>query len=256
MRRLVIRPGAIGDTILAFPAMEHLRADYTEVWVRSEVAPLVTFADRVRALSTTGIYMIEIDPPAPVISALASFDEIWSWYGTGNPEFRAAVRQFPFRFLDALPGDGGEHAADFFAGQTGAPRPARPRIPIVAPEVHGAQVLHPYSGGARKNWPFECFVELARRSKFEWAHERYENLADLAEWLAGASVYVGNDSGITHLAAAVGIPVVALFGPTDPAIWAPRGDRIRVLHQQPIETIRVKSVERAIAEVLAKPAGS
>jgi ADP-heptose:LPS heptosyltransferase len=42
-------------------------------------------------------------------------------------------------------------------------------------------------------------------------------------------VYIGNDSGISHLAAAAGAPVVALFGPTDPAVWAPRGPRVRIL---------------------------
>ncbi len=47
-------------------------------------------------------------------------------------------------------------------------------------------------------------------------------------WLARASLYIGNDSGITHLAAAVGTPVLAMFGPTDPAVWAPRGPNVRV----------------------------
>jgi ADP-heptose:LPS heptosyltransferase len=41
-------------------------------------------------------------------------------------------------------------------------------------------------------------------------------------------LYVGNDSGITHLAAAVGTPVLALFGPTDPKIWGPRGAHVRI----------------------------
>ena len=56
-----------------------------------------------------------------------------------------------------------------------------------------------------------------------------ENLYELGTWLATAAVYVGNDSGISHLAAAVGTPVITLFGPTDPAIWAPRGVRVTVL---------------------------
>jgi ADP-heptose:LPS heptosyltransferase len=41
-------------------------------------------------------------------------------------------------------------------------------------------------------------------------------------------MYIGNDSGITHLAAAVGTPVLALFGPTNPEVWAPRGPHVRV----------------------------
>ena len=58
---------------------------------------------------------------------------------------------------------------------------------------------------------------------------RIDNLYELGSWLATARLYIGNDSGITHLAAAVGVPVAAIFGPTDPVVWAPRGDRVRVV---------------------------
>jgi ADP-heptose:LPS heptosyltransferase len=54
----------------------------------------------------------------------------------------------------------------------------------------------------------------------------------LARWLARARLYAGNDSGITHLAAAVGTPVLALFGPTNPEVWAPRGPNVRVVRWQ------------------------
>src|SRR4029453_7883602 len=47
--------------------------------------------------------------------------------------------------------------------------------------------------------------------------------------LAHAGIYVGNDSGVTHLAAAFGAPTVALFGPSDAAIYSPVGDRVRVV---------------------------
>ena len=40
---------------------------------------------------------------------------------------------------------------------------------------------------------------------------------------------MGNDSGVTHLAAAAGAPTVALFGATDPGVWAPIGSRVRVV---------------------------
>jgi heptosyltransferase III len=47
--------------------------------------------------------------------------------------------------------------------------------------------------------------------------------------MAGAKLFVGNDSGLAHLAALVGIPTVAIFGPTDPVRWAPRGPHCKVL---------------------------
>ena len=73
---------------------------------------------------------------------------------------------------------------------------------------------------------------------------RFQNLDELACWLASARVYIGNDSGITHLAAAVGVPVVAVFGPTDPIVWAPRGERVRVVSGGNLEEIEVEQVLR------------
>ncbi len=80
-----------------------------------------------------------------------------------------------------------------------------------------------------------------------------EDLYHLASWLARARIYIGNDSGITHLAAAAGAPVVALFGPTDPSVWAPRGDRVRIVATQrpgePMERIALQRVTEAVSKV-------
>jgi ADP-heptose:LPS heptosyltransferase len=80
---------------------------------------------------------------------------------------------------------------------------------------------------------------------------RYENLYELAGWLASARVFIGNDSGITHLAAAVGTPVVAIFGPSDPAVWAPRGARVSVVSGR-LEEISVDAVLDSMQLVTAK----
>jgi ADP-heptose:LPS heptosyltransferase len=47
-----------------------------------------------------------------------------------------------------------------------------------------------------------------------------------------SSLYLGNDSGITHLAAACNTPTIALFGPTDPNIWGPQGPKVTVVPWQ------------------------
>ena len=103
MRRLLIRPGAIGDTLLSFPALEALRASYTEVWCREEIVPLVRFADHVESIGRTGIDGAEWS--GRLRDRLASFDEIVSWYGANRDEFRAALAQVNprVRFLAALP---------------------------------------------------------------------------------------------------------------------------------------------------------
>ena len=54
-------------------------------------------------------------------------------------------------------------------------------------------------------------------------------LDKLAYLYGCASLYIGNDSGPTHLAAATGIPTIALFGPTDPAVWGPVGKQVYIV---------------------------
>ncbi len=238
MRRLLIRPGAIGDCLLTFPAMEALRADYTEVWISRPAVSLVRFADHVRAISDTRLDLVGL-AETPALDELARFDEIVSWYGSNQDHFREAVAGLPFQFFPALP-----------------PPPGIPRIPVPAlPRMR--IVVHPFSAGPSKNWPLEKFREVASRLGAEFAVNpdgapRIPDLYALACWLRGARLFIGNDSGITHLAAAVGTPVVALFGPTDPAIWAPRTPRRRVLQAQPVSSISVEDVLDAARGLLAR----
>jgi len=249
MRRLAIRPGAIGDFIVSLPALECLQADYYEVWPASHNAPLVRFADRVRGIASTGLDLLAVsEPPPQLIEDLRSFDSIVSWYGANRPEFRQEVARLglPFTFFPALPPEGaGDHAADFYLAQARTLSPCRsdgiPRIACNELREDFA-VIHPFSGSARKNWPLENFRKLARQLEagmpVHWCAGpddppleravRIDDLYDLARWLARARLYVGNDSGITHLAAAVGTPVLALFGPTDPAVWGPRGEHVQI----------------------------
>ena len=63
--------------------------------------------------------------------------------------------------------------------------------------------------------------------KPEWV--RFDDLYELACWLRGARVFVGNDSGISHLAASVGTPVGVYFRTTDPRVWAPRGHSVNLI---------------------------
>ncbi len=272
MRRLLIRPGGIGDVIAWLPALESLSTSYTEVWVPGPLKPLVRCADRVEAISATGLDSFGIPgrQAAPgLIQKLAGFDSIVSWYGTGWEEFRLAVEalSLPFHFFPALPPpDGPEHAVDYFLAQAksiGGRKVANaPRIECCAKRCEFA-VIHPFSGSRRKNWPLERFRqvgrELSRRLPVAWCAgpeenleeaTRFEDLYELACWLASARLYIGNDSGITHLAAAVGTPVVALFGATNPRVWSPRGPRVRVVSAPSMENIGVEDVIETVSEIL------
>ena len=254
-RRLIIRPGAIGDFILTLPAMEFLKTDYVEVWAASQNLPLARFAHRTRSIAATGLDILEFAPSEKLQAETRHFDSIISWYGTNRPEFRSVVQGLPFQFFTAIPPDDcPTHAADYFAAQAGCPVPAIPRIECPRRDA-GFAVIHPFSGSPRKCWPLNRYQELARRLErhmpVRWCAGpedplpgavRIDDLYELACWLATARVCIGNDSGITHLAAAVGTPVVALFGPTDPRVWAPRGPQVQVIAHSVLEDISVDEV--------------
>lgn len=279
MRRLLIRPGAIGDFLLSLPALQCLRAGYTEVWAASRNLPLARFASRARSIQATGLDLLGlpgVTPPAGLIGELRTFDSIVSWYGSARPDFRMAVSDLglPFDFLPALPETGVPlHASDFYmqhaAAISGHTAEAIPRLECPHRDEEFV-AIHPFSGSARKNWPLDRYRKLAEllnpqmpvrwilepgaaRIDVEDTEPPTEDLYRVACRLACARLYIGNDSGITHLAAAAGTRVLALFGPTDPARWAPRGDGVTVLTTpEGEESMESISLERVAAAALGR----
>ena len=116
-------------------------------------------------------------------------------------------------------------------------------------------VVSPGSGGRHKCWPIERYADiveevvalglqavvalgpaeqhLADHSLLRASNDvrivQPPDLVRLAGLLQSADLYLGNDSGPSHIAAAVGVPSVVLFGPTDPDLWAPRGRSVEVI---------------------------
>ncbi len=251
IRRLLIRPGAIGDFILSLPAMESLRADYTEVWCAGQNVALARFADCARSIVSVGLDRLGLLNAGDVIEKLRGFDSIVSWYGANRPDFGELTRDLglPIRFLPALP-DGTVHAVDFYNDQArslGAARPSRfPALTWLAgptgPATRKFAVLHPFASSAAKRAPMDWFQAAAERLSgvmpVDWlcgpeerlaGAVRIDDLYELTCWLRGARIFVGNDSGISHLAAAAGTPVIVWFGPTNPRVWAPRGPAVHVV---------------------------
>jgi len=246
IRRLLIRPGAIGDFILSLPALESLRADKTEVWCAERNVPLARFADSAQSIVASGLDRLGLLPAEDVIERLRRFDSVISWYGTNRPEFRDLTEKLglPFQFLPALPSGAG-HAVEFYneqARQLGAKAKSRfPEIRCPAKERTFA-AIHPFASNQAKRAPLAVFEAAAKRlaetMPVHWlagpeehmeGAVRIENLYELACWLRGARIFVGNDSGISHLAAAVGTPVQAFFRTTDPRVWAPRGPTVNTV---------------------------
>jgi ADP-heptose:LPS heptosyltransferase len=140
------------------------------------------------------------------------------------------------------------HTAEHLASAMfwiGVPTAAIPRATLSAkprsPVTGGYAVLHPFASRPDKAWPVERFLAIAdrlrERSGLEPVfvagpqddaqpfakHRTLVNapLADVKDLLAGAQLFLGNDSGPAHVAAAFGVPVVVLFGPSNPVTWAP-----------------------------------
>ena len=259
MRRLLIRPGAIGDCIVSFPALKHVSVRFTELWISSPVVPLIRFAEVVRPLAATGIDMVGIDDlemPDYVREKLLAFDSVVSWYGSNRPEFRRALEALgvPCTFHLALPpSEYCGQVIDFFSVQVGAPEGLIPQIETKPVQRRESVILHPFSGSLSKNWPLCLFRQLAAQlpCDVEWTAgpeddlpeaTRFDNLAELADWIAGARLYIGNDSGITHLAAATGVPTLALFGPASMDTWMPRGPNVTVLRTDALESLSAEAV--------------
>ncbi len=141
-----------------------------------------------------------------------------------------------------------------------------------------AIAIHIGSGSPRKNWPAERWASLidafpathpilviagesdaeslaaVRRISTKSNVHFLENLPlpVLAAVLSRSRLFLGHDSGISHIAAATGVPCVLLFGPTDPAIWAPAGDHVRILRSESrkLHDIELESVRRIADSLL------
>ena len=146
------------------------------------------------------------------------------------------------------------------------------------PRAHdpaGPVVVHPGSGSATKNWPVERWVEWisavdrpvrlilgeVELEKFPSKHldalrkaaaetREPRTYVELLETLTGASAYAGHDSGPTHLSAIMGLPTLALFGPTDPAVWSPTGPRVQCLRADPLSGLGVAAVSEAMNRLI------
>jgi ADP-heptose:LPS heptosyltransferase len=217
------------------------------------------------------------DAAGPLAEALRTCDAAIAY--TRSPEVVAALAARAQRLIVRDPSPPpGTHASHWLAeplsalGVDARPEPADLRFtaeesdaarPILAQLPRAFLAVHPGSGSARKNWPEQRFAQLAARLTAghrwllalgpaedvdPWRHLREAVVARelplrvLGAALSKAGLYVGNDSGVTHLAAATGSRTLALFGPTDPRCWAPVGRRTSVLWRDPLADIAVDEV--------------
>jgi hypothetical protein len=247
-----------------------------EIWAPARNLPLLRHIAPVRSFTSVQIDLFEIDPPFALTERLRTFDEIVSWYGAAREEFGTALRSVgvPYRLLRALPPEGSDcHAVDFYLRQAGfdaaVSQRIAPRLPIPRRGRRQGEefiAIHPFSGSRSKNWPLSSFRSAADRLTgitglpCQWCAgpeeelgeaRRFDGLEEVARWLSGASLYLGNDSGISHLAAACGVPSVVVFRASDAAVWTPRGPHVAVLNMPDV----AETVETSLALLRAEGEG-
>ena len=262
MRTVVVHVGGVGDFLLSCPVLEQLAEEGPVELVgnrrRLEVAVAAGLAAAAHDLERVEFDSVFSEPTATLKRFMASFDRCVVWMRDGETileSLRACGVPRVFAFPGRPPEDWDRHASLYYLECMGMAGQGRPRI-AVSPSGSGSRrdvVIHPGSGGRYKNWPLDHFVAVAKTlhaeghavtwcagpAEEEWVLPgigdclREESLVAVAQALAGARLYVGNDSGITHLAAAVGCPTVALFGPTNPKVWAPLGEHVAVAKGNP-----------------------
>lgn len=254
-RLLVVRRGGLGDTLLIAPllralARAHPGAPIDVAGVRDYTRVLAHFGAAARALSSedTAAWLRQ-DPARFAGYALVVADD---------PRYRAAGAHGPrVQVFDPAPRAAQPlpvQLADQLDLRLVWPEDAALAGPATSTSA-GPIVLAPGSGGRAKCWPRPGWLELAaqlasarravavlvgpveteREDPRRWPWPRpvefvvEADLRVVAERLRAAAAFVGNDSGTTHLAAMLGLPTVALFGPSDAVVFGPTGPRVAIV---------------------------
>ncbi len=268
MKGLVYHAGGLGDFVLSLPAIhrvaEALPGLEWRFWGPSGRLRLLLpgFGPAPPGLVRLG-HTLWGERPAP--GALGILDSCRAVLAFGGRAAPAWVRHVRGRVvaLASFPPRGGAwvpvHQRDQL-DRLGVPRAREPwlgawRGRVLPARRPGWIVLHPGSGDPRKNLPQGTWVRVldalrketglpaevvvgpaeAERGGWEALGSAADavtvcgEIGELIAVLARARLYLGNDSGPTHLAGILGIPAVAVFGPSDPGLWRPLGPRVAVV---------------------------
>lgn len=253
-----------------------------------EIAAMAGVADRILPIDGGGLAALFGDAPRPRVRELEGVVRVYSWFGSGDTTFRnrlaELVPEAQFVPFDRS-ADGEEHVTSWWLKELGFS--ARPPVHLAAPgaagpvlewlAAHGLSpqrllVVHTGAGSPAKRWERKGFASVAERwcaagggvveivgpaesgsppllagvpRAIEWRFSR------LCALLAVAERYLGNDSGVSHLAGAAGARGVVLFGPTAPRRWRPLGGHLRAVRAGRLDC-RSLSPERVFA-ALTRP---
>jgi len=295
LKALIIRPSALGDTLLLAPAFHQL-ADKVEL-VLAGRKPGIDFLRHFLAdcldFDKKGWHSLFLKEPLCDELFIPDVDMAVSFFS--DPEGRAkkalkkCLKHVPiFWFPPFPPQEDKIHVALYLASclkKSGLPIDPEKAIkeakamPIIGKDnTLGSSeytlVLHPGSGSKKKNHPPEFWIELISDKYIERFHkrilllgpaEREQDQIFISELpkkgieiicspdkdrllllLQKSSFYIGHDSGITHLAAMLGIPTICLFRNSNPLQWAPLGPHVTIISDSKSRRVIFKKIKEAL----------
>ena len=281
-RVAVIRLRSIGDCVLTTPALTLLTGHRPDLKITVVVEPRfkAVFEDNPDIVGiSTGMARADLalnlhGGTRSMMLTLASGAKFRAGFGHHRYSFVYSAR-IP-RAQEILGVDRPVHTAEHLASAMfwlGVPKTEIPRAKLIAappPDLPPYAVIHAFASSAEKTWPAERFIAVALHlkdsyglesvfvagplddttafSKFRvWQNTPLEMVKSL---MSGAQIFIGNDSGPAHIAAAFGVPVVVLFGASDPITWAPWRTESQVLTSpEGIGGISIASVFAAVEAV-------
>ncbi len=296
----MIRPGALGDTLLILPSLKELSGKATIHFAGRE--PGLGFIREVvfnaMDLERAGWHRLFSEQPflsQPFPLPISKADWVVAFYKDEEGIIGQNLRQFfpnakIFLFQAFPPKSESIHVARYLAEcleSTGLPINSDAVMdeaagsPLISgPRATGNRnrvVLHPGSGDSNKNHPPDFWLRLFRtcmetdqfaqfkptlllgpaevplKAFFERCEDVFKpteilfcpNKEQLLGVLKSAALYLGHDSGITHLSGFMGTPTVALFKETNPVQWGPLGPHVRIIHRRETDSILLELVKAA-----------
>jgi hypothetical protein len=283
LRVLLIRAGALGDTLMLMPAIIHLRkkAEIILAGRYPGIDYLRSYVDGCIDLESSGWHGLFIEwsgqhfPSMPIPDHVVSFlsdqegnvlKNLKAWFPSASisifpvfppEENKIHIALYMAQSIKAagIPIDPGRCIEDSLKMPLMTDRYSFPR--------NGGTVLHPGSGSRDKNYPPELWLEIIKRLK-DRCPDRSKRIIillgpaeegillffreavnqmdaglvycperdALIDLLGQASLYIGHDSGVTHMAAMMGVPVIAIFRKSPPEQWRPLGPAVKIIRDE------------------------
>jgi heptosyltransferase-3 len=257
----VIRLRSLGDCVLTTPALALLKAHRPDLRIRIVVEP--RFAGVFEGNPDVEEISAEVGRSVGLVLNLhGGTRSMWMTLASGA-KFGAGFGHHRYSWIyshkipraqEIFGKERPVHTAEHLASAMfwlGVPQTEIPRARLFAeraPAYPPFAVMHPFASAPEKTWPRDRFVSVAQQLQSaglepmilggpvddtapfaQFQVFRNAPLAEVKNLMSGAALFIGNDSGPAHIAAAFGVPVVVLFGPSNPVTWAPWRTEARVL---------------------------